>query len=313
MVRFLADAGHYGAGDVEIQVRARMDPPPLKTSVQFECTGTDGRTIAVGRKPLPGGGFVNTYADITARKQAEEALTQSVVRAETANIAKLAFLADMSHELRTPLNAIIGFSDIIHTETFGPVGSPRYQEYATDINEAGLHLLNLINDILDLSKIEAEKDELYEEPLDIPTAIGSALSLVRQRAEKNDTALALKIKENIPKLEGDERKLKQILVNLLTNAIKFNKPGGTVTVSAGCRPDGGFVFQVIDTGTGIAPMNIPKALSQLGQVDSDLNRKYEKTGLGLPLTKALVELHGGSLDLQSGTTVTVRFPAWRIK
>lgn len=260
---------------------------------------------------------INLFQDLTELKKAEEVLTQSVARAETANVAKSAFLANMSHELRTPLNAIIGFSDIIQSETFGTVGSPRYKEYAQDINEAGLHLLNLINDILDLSKIEAEKDELYEEALDVPSEIDSALSLVRQRAEKNNITIELKIEEDIPDLEADERKLKQILVNLLTNAIKFTKPGGTVTVSAWCRPDSGFVFQIVDTGIGIAPKDIPKALLQFGQVDSDLNRKYEGTGLGLPLTKALVELHGGSLDLQSeegiGTIVTVRFPAWRIK
>ena len=259
---------------------------------------------------------INLFQDLTELKKAEEVLTQSVVRAETANVAKSVFLANMSHELRTPLNAIIGFSDLIQTETFGPLGSPHYREYSKDINNAGQHLLELINDILDLSKIEAEKEELYEEALDIPSAIGSSLSLVRQRAEKNNIGLELKIEEDIPKLDADERKLKQILVNLLTNAIKFTKPGGSVTVNAWCRPNSGFVFQVVDTGIGIAPKDIPKALSQFGQVDGDLNRKYEGTGLGLPLTKALVELHGGSLDLQSeegaGTTVSVRFPAWRI-
>ena len=294
----------------------RIERAALGMERRVERTGKDGKTVAVWRNPLPGGGFVTTYTDITASKQAEEALMQSVVRAETANIAKSAFLANMSHELRTPLNAIIGFSDIFQTETFGPLGSPRYLEYAKDINDAGLHLLNLINDILDLSKIEAEKDELYEEVLEINAVVGSALALVRHRAYKNDVGLIVRIEADIAKLSADERKLKQILVNILTNAIKFTKPGGTVTIGAWSRQDSGFVFQIVDTGIGIAPQDIPKALSQFGQVDSDLNRQYEGTGLGLPLSKALTELHGGSHDLQSeegaGTTVTVRFPAWRI-
>ena len=238
-------------------------------------------------------------------------------QAESADQAKSEFLANMSHELRTPLNAIIGFSEIIKNQTFGPVGSAQYRDYAKDINDSGLHLLALINDILDLSKVESLKDELDEENLDIPGVIASATTLVRQRAHKNNLALELELEDDLPLLRADQRKLKQILINLLTNAIKFTPAGGRVTIKAWCRADSGYVFQVADTGIGIAPEDIPKALSQFGQVDSELGRKHEGTGLGLPLTKALVELHGGSLDLQSkpgaGTTVTVRFPAARIE
>ncbi|MDA1326814.1 MAG: HAMP domain-containing sensor histidine kinase [Proteobacteria bacterium] len=253
---------------------------------------------------------------VEAQRVAEIGLRLAKEQAEEANNAKSEFLAHMSHELRTPLNAIIGFSDIMRSETLGPVGSLKYREYSNDINEAGTHLLNLINNILDLSKIEAEMEEVHEENLEVRGAINATVMLVRQRAQKNNIGLKLEIGENLPDLCADARKLKQILTNLLTNAIKYTKPGGTVTVRAWCRREGGYVFQIADTGIGIAPNDIPKALAQFGQVNSGLNRKYEGTGLGLPLTKALVELHGGSLDLQSevgtGTTVTVRFPTWRI-
>ncbi len=237
-------------------------------------------------------------------------------QAEAANRAKSEFLANMSHELRTPLNAIIGFSEIIQSETFGPVGSVKYRSYAEDINESGQHLLSLINDILDLSKVESGLDELYEEDIEIPALIESVLRLVRQRGEDGGLALDLDFPDDLPLLRGDERKLKQILANLMTNAIKFTGAGGKVTLRVRCRADSGFVFRIIDTGIGIAAEDIPKALSRFGQVDGDLNRQYEGTGLGLPLTKALVELHGGCFDLQSqagiGTAATVCFPATRI-
>ncbi len=235
-------------------------------------------------------------------------------QAESANRAKSEFLAAMSHELRTPLNAIIGFSEIIKNQTFGPIGSTKYCNYGEDIYESGQHLLDLINDILDLSKVESGTEELYEEDIKVSDLLQSALRLVKHRTEGQ---LELDIRGDLPLLYADERKLKQILVNLLANAIKFTDPAGKIVLGVWCRPDSGFVFQVIDTGIGIAPGDIPKALSRFGQVDGHLNRQYEGTGLGLPLSKALVEMHGGSLDLQSevgiGTTVTVRLPAQRIR
>ncbi len=223
----------------------------------------------------------------------------------------------MSHELRTPLNAVIGFSEIIKNQTFGPVGNTKYREYAEDINHSGQHLLALINDILDLSKVESGIEELYEEDIEVPNLVRSVVRLVRQRAMEGGVELELDICDDLPSLHVDERKFKQILVNLLTNAIKFSEPGGGVTLKAWCRAKSGFVIQVIDNGMGIAPEDIPRALSQFGQVDNDYNRKYEGTGLGLPLSKSLVELHGGSFDLQSkvgvGTTITLRLPARRIR
>ena len=243
-------------------------------------------------------------------------LEAETLRAKAADRAKSEFLAAMSHELRTPLNAIIGFSEIIKEEVLGPVGSVKYREYSSDIHESGQHLLSLINDILDLSKIESGTDELQEDMIEIPEIVRSALMLVGERAEQGGIKLELDLPDQLPALRADERKLKQILVNLLSNAIKFTDAGGAVTLRAWCRMDSGYVFQIADTGIGIAPEDIPKALSHFGQVDGDLNRQYEGTGLGLPLTKALVEQHGGVLDLQSevgvGTTVTVRFPAERI-
>jgi signal transduction histidine kinase len=254
--------------------------------------------------------------DITERKATEVDLQLAKGKAESASQAKSAFLASMSHELRTPLNAIIGFAEVIKDEMCGPRDPVKYHRYAEDIYSSGQHLLALINDILDLSKVESGAAELHDESIDVRDLVQCALSLVKHGARTAEVDLVMEIGEDLPLLWADERKLKQVLVNLLANSVKFTEPGGVITFKAWCRADSGFVFQVVDTGIGMAAGDIPKALSKFGQIDNALSRKYEGTGLGLSLSKALIELHGGSLDLQSelgkGTTVTVRLPSHRM-
>lgn len=297
------EAGHALKEEEEF---VREDGVHTFLTVKFPIHDATGKTVAVGAMGT----------DITERKHAENSLLAAKEEAELANRAKSEFLANMSHELRTPLNAIIGFAEMIRSETFGPVGSPKYRDYVKDIHESGQHLLALINDILDLSTIDSRKIELYEKNVDVLKTIDFCLLLVRERAQSAGVRVRTEIADGIPYLRADERRLKQIVLNLLSNAIKFTPAGGEITVKAWYGLDNGCVLQVIDTGIGIALEDIPKALARFGQVDGQLNRRYEGSGLGLPLTKAFTELHGGSLDLQSelgiGTTVTVRFPAERI-
>jgi PAS domain S-box-containing protein len=275
-----------------------------------------GRWIIIrGARTTDGGTFmINT--DVTDIKDAENAAQQARLRAEAADSSKSEFLANMSHEFRTPLNAIIGFASVMESESFGPLGSAKYGNYAQYIKQSGQHLLSLINDILDLSKVEAGAVELHEERIDVAAAAEDAIRLVRDRARKDGLTLTLDMPAGLPALWADARKLNQILFNLLTNAIKFTKAGGQITLAVRCDPADGYRFAVADTGIGIAPENIPLVLSKFGQVDSSLTRRHEGSGLGLPLTKSLAELHGGDCNVESevdvGTTVTIRFPAERI-
>jgi len=257
-------------------------------------------------------GVVVMHFDITDRIMAEEALRAAKEQAEFANRSKSEFLANVSHELRTPLNAIIGFSEVMQREMFGPLGKLQYKEYAKDIHDSGVHLLKIINDILDLSKIEAGKFELHKEKLLVSDVIRSCLRLVSDRANAGKLTLRTEVPGDLPPLIADSRAIKQILINLLSNAVKFTPPGGEVRVTAARDVNGDFLLKVIDTGIGIAEKDIAKAMAAFGQVDGALNRKYAGTGLGLPLVRLLAELHNGSLQLESllnhGTTVTIRLP-----
>ncbi|MGZ3368682.1 MAG: PAS domain-containing sensor histidine kinase [Caulobacteraceae bacterium] len=307
-------------------------PAPSGAKDVFEAELRDGRWIQVSERPTAEGGMVITAADITAVKQKEAALKRAVdglersqdelaelarkyevekIRAESANKAKSEFLANMSHELRTPLNAINGFSEVMMAELFGPLGDKRYSEYVRDIHSSGEHLLSVINDILDMSKIEAGKMTMRFEMLDLNDVVADAVRLVRGRADDQGLRLSAEM-EGLPEIEADFRALKQVLLNLLSNAIKFTPRGGAVRVwgKATRGPDGVDRVQVNvqDTGIGISREDLDRLASPFEQVESQHSKTQQGTGLGLALSKALIALHGGTLDIQSepgkGTTVS---------
>lgn len=251
-------------------------------------------------------------AEIAEHRATEVELRAAKDRAELASRAKSDFLATMSHELRTPLNAVIGFSEVLGVETFGPLND-RQREYVGHVVGSAGHLLELINDILDISKIDAGRLDLFWEPVDLPSVIESGLTLVKSRAEAREVMLFTEVAGDLPWLKADSFRLKQILVNILSNAVKFTPAGGRVVVEA--RPDraaGEVILAVRDTGIGMAPEDIPRALEMFTQIGNAMTRRYEGTGIGLPLAKALVELHGGRLEIDSrpgeGTLVTIRLP-----
>ncbi len=287
----------------------------------------DGRWAQIRASRQPQGCTTISAVDVSDIKQSEiaaraeldrgaRAARIAVLEAENVNRAKSAFLTNMSHELRTPLNAIIGFSDIIKDEVMGPAGVAKYREYAGDISDCGRHLLHLINDILDLSKVEAGKLDIEESAADVAQLVDSCVAVIEQQAQSGDLAIHKTLPARLPALRVDERRFRQILLNLLSNAIKFTGPGGMVEVEVSTAADRGLAITVSDSGIGIAEDDIPMALAPFCQVENPMTRKHDGTGLGLPLTKALIELHGGTLELTStvgvGTAVTAWFPKERI-
>lgn len=272
---------------------------------------SSGRWLLISERRTAGGQMVGIYTDITDLKSSEEAQRTAKAQAEKADRAKSEFLAAMSHELRTPLNAIIGFSDTMLHGVFGRLENERYREYVRDIHQSGLHLLALINDILDLSKIEAGRMVLATHPVAPAPLIERAVSMMKEAAASAGLILATDLEPALPLVPGDERRLLQVLLNLLSNAVKFTPDGGRIEVRAHAEP-GELIVEVADTGIGIAPADVPRALEVFGQVDSTRSRKYPGSGLGLPLSRQFVELHGGRLVIVStpgrGTVVRVHLP-----
>ena len=245
----------------------------------------------------------------------QERLIAAKEAAEAANRAKSEFLANMSHELRTPLNAIIGFSGMMSDRMFGPLDD-KYAEYAGIIGDSGRHLLAIISDILDLSKADADRMMLAEERVEIEDVVELGSKIVEDMARRAQIQFVSEIEAKLPPVIGDPAKLTQILVNLLSNAVKFTPPGGQVRLRVGQRAHRGITFQVEDTGVGMSPDQIPIALAPFGQISNSLTRRHDGVGLGLPLTKRLVELHGGTMELDSepgkGTTASVHLPEARV-
>ncbi len=315
VIRYIAARGEYGSSDIESVVRERLEAARGVTG-RFDRTRPDGTVLEVRNNGLTGGGSVTIHTDVTDREHREAELRRTREQALSASRSKSEFLANMSHELRTPLNAVLGFSETIRDELFGPVGNRKYLEYAADIHASGSHLLAIINDILDLSKVEAGEAELTESEMDVALVFEDCLRLVKDRAVEAGIALERNLPDSLPRLRADERKFKQIIINLLSNSLKFTPGGGRVRVDASVGGEGEFILAVHDTGVGIPEEDLARALAPFSQVDGSLSRTHEGTGLGLPLAKSLTELHGGRLELQSevghGTTVTLRFPAGRV-
>jgi signal transduction histidine kinase len=277
-----------------------------------ERTTAGGRTLQIRRRAMPDGGVVALYSDITERKAAEEKMEQARLQAELANRAKGDFLANMSHELRTPLNAIIGFSEVLATEILGPVADKRQLEYIKDIHSSGLLLLSIINDVLDMSKIEAGKLELAHEKVIARPVIMEAIRMVSERARSRRVNLATTAPDGELSVWGDERAIKQIMLNLLSNAVKFSHEGGRVDIRASLDATGGLMLEVQDYGIGMAADEIDRALQPFGQAKPATTKTHGGTGLGLPIAKGLAEAHGGNLTIESspgrGTKVRITLP-----
>jgi signal transduction histidine kinase len=308
-----AERGDFGPVDCAEAVSARRKDFFVGLPAVRERTSATGRILQIRRRAMPDGGVMTLYADITEQRAAEVKTAQARAEAEFANRSKSEFLAHMSHELRTPLNAIIGFSELICHGVLGPILDKKLLEYIGDIHASGLHLLTIVNDVLDMSKIEAGKLELAFEWLVVQQVIAETTSMVSELASRRGLDIAVSVPSNEATIFVDERAIKQIVLNLLSNAIKFSNEGGRVEIRAAIDESGGFVLDIEDHGIGMSSDDMKRALQPFGQANPITTRTYGGTGLGLPIVKGLVDAHHGRLVIEStageGTLVRVLLPA----
>lgn len=316
LIRYAETEMSWSSGDPTPDwIALRLDQHRNYSGPFEEIMGPEERWFLTSEHTAADGTTLIIHLDITAQKRAEQAALHGRDLADQANRAKSEFLANMSHELRTPLNAIMGFSEVLRDQLLGPIGDPRYVEYAGDIHDSGAHLLDLVNTILDLSKIEAGQFDLTETWVDVAAEIHSTIRLIDMRAEAAGVGLHTVIEPDIPPIYADRRAIRQMVLNLLSNAVRFTPAGGRVEVCVWRRDGTDLVVRVADTGIGISAEDQPRVLEPFFQVAAAQTIERGGTGLGLPLVKALAERHGGTFSLASqaevGTTVTLTLPADR--
>jgi signal transduction histidine kinase len=297
-----AESGAFGDVDPKAETAQRLAHFFREVPITKERATPTGRILQIRRSAMPDGAVVSVYSDVTEIRTGERRLLQARRQAEAANHSKSEFLANMSHELRTPLNAIIGFTEIISQELFGPVGNEKYLEYIKDVHSSSLHLLSIINDVLDMSKIEAGKLELAKGPVTLQEVLGDVIRIVHERASRRGLELACRWLDDPIVIWADERALKQIFLNLLSNAIKFSAEGEQILVRVSIE-DATAIIDVEDRGIGMNEDEQQRALLPFGQAKPATTGNYGGTGLGLPITKGLVEAHGGSLSIKSRASV----------
>jgi signal transduction histidine kinase len=308
MVRALHARGEYGQGPEGARIAEAILTRPRDAAIRSIRRRPNGQIYEVVSDPTPEGGFVVTYTDVTEDRRVRDELDGARMAAEAANLAKSRFLATMSHELRTPLNAVIGFSEVLR----GDAPAEQTQEFARSIQEAGRHLLSLIDDILDVTRAESGQLPVTLESVALGPLVSSVERMLRAQAEQARLTLTVSLPASPPRLRADERRLRQVLINLVNNALKFTPAGGSITLSL-CLEPTALLLQVTDTGIGIAAADLSRVFEPFMQLDSQLARRYPGAGLGLYLCRVLTEAQGGTLTLESmpeqGTTATIRFPA----
>ena len=315
ILQSLLARGHFGTGEEARERALALAQADRTGSYRRQITTPAGRVLEACSDPTPAGGWVTTYTDVTEARAAQDELRRAKEAAEGANQAKSRFLATMSHELRTPLNSVIGFSDALLHAADNSTGA-QVKEFATQINEAGRQLLGLINIILDVARIESGHFDLATDRVDVARLVRQCLRHMDAAAEAAGITLDTDVPDGLPALRADERRLQQVVDQLLSNAVKFTEAGGTVSVGASLEADGRLLLVVRDTGIGIAEQDMERAFEPFTQLDSTLARRFQGAGLGLYVSRALVAGHGGELSLHSapgaGTSVEIRLPAERL-